>query len=279
MKHRPIDPQRVATRLIKARTPKARAYAEYLENADIYVHAHRDRPPTFKIYEGLELPALLEFRRSVLFGREYLVAWIQELELLNQGLRGLDAVTSEINVPWDPMPLPIIVAPASKRRGRSRAFSSVMEHETVHVNQAITGLPIPKFQVALVPELLNDFFSLVHCEYEAYYIEAARWPPKLNFGSVALSFEQLVLIRSYTDALETVFCEAAEEQIPGRLLPEFLDRVPQEAPERFARIGAPSELVSWFQNRWRGDVNIALQVVQQKGVKPDCAALKLAKWL
>lgn len=269
----------IAARLVMDRTPPARLHAQYRNDADFYVDAHRFQPPILRLIDGSETAARLGFRRSLVFGRDYLVAWVDDNEAFNRAMPVTDAIVSPISIPWTPVPFPLVVAPERRRRSRSQSFTSIIEHEIVHVNQSILGFCIPEFTATSLPELLRGFFTYTHLEYEAHFVQLSRWPPRLRLET-APTFEQWVLLRAYTPAIEQIFREAARGRIPERIVPRFLDAVRKGARVRLRSIGCGPDLVAWFLTRWAVDVYAALQVLGSQGVDVRCPPLRVVwNWL
>jgi hypothetical protein len=280
---RPPGPRRhheIARRLIQSRTPSERLYSKYREWADLYVDAHRRERPILRLPDGHEVRAQLGFRRSILFGRDYLVAWVDDGLAFQKAMPEMDAVMSPVSVSWMPVPLPLIVAPGRRRQSRSEGFQAVIEHEVVHANQAILGLRIPELQARSLSRLRECFFTYTGLEHEAHFIQSVRWPLPLNFGEVVLSLEEWVLLRAYTPALEEILRRTALGRIPKGIIANFLDEVPKRAPLRLARMGCSPDLVRWFQARWAADVSCALQVLDSQGVDLQGAPLRsVFAWL
>ncbi len=268
--------RQLAARLLKARTPSPRLYAAYRESADAFYWAHRGSGPPFRanVPDGHQLTARPALRYSVLFGREYLVAWVDDNEAFARAFRDTDAITTPIPTPiptpfpWESAAIPLILAPERRRDSRSRSFLSILEHEIVHANQLIVGLSFPEFETESQDELLDRFFSHTRLEFETHLIQSAHWPPKLTFGSIVLELDEWAILRAYTPAIEEVFGAVVAGRIPANILPEFLDAVPRAAPPRLRRVGCGRELVTWFRTRWTSDVATAgLRVLQSTNAK------------
>jgi hypothetical protein len=271
----------LAGRLMRARTPAPRQYARYLDAANLYADAYQAECPTLRLPHGFETEAELEFRRSILFKRDYLIAWARDEQAFKEALPGLDAIMSPVLVSWMPRPLPLVVAPARHQGSRASGFLSVLEHEIVHANQAIAGLAIPELQSGSLRDVIEYFFEFTRFEYEAHLFQNVHWPPgKLTFGTVKLSLDQWILLRAYTPALEEVLRGISDGRIRRGNSGGFLNGVPDQAGRRLSRIGCGKEVISWFRARWSMDVACALRVLESQGVDPRSAALaKVTAWL
>jgi len=251
--------------MLKALTPSRRLYAAYRESADAFYWAHRGNGPPFRanVPDGHQLTARPTLRYSVLFGREYLVAWVDDNEAFARAFRDTDAITTPIPTPfpWESGAIPLILAPERRRDSRSRSFLSILEHEIVHANQLIAGVSFPEWETESQDELLHRFFLYARLEFEAHLIQSVHWPPKLTFGKVVLKLDEWALLRAYTPAVEEIIGATVAGRIPARILPGFLDAVPSSAAGRLRRIGCGPELVAWFGARWTMDVATAAQRV------------------
>jgi len=275
-----FDPRRAAQRLLRALRPSAPLYADYRHRADIYVAAHQERRAALRLGRGGETSVLLQFRRSLLFGKSYLIAWAEDHAAYDAAMPGFDAITSEVSVARNLAPLPIVVASILHRRNRSRGFPSAMEHEFVHLNQAILGTSIPSLEAEVLPDLLDAFFTVVRLEYEAYLIEMVRWRPRLESQLDRLAVDQLALLRAHTSAIEQILSRAASGSVTAGILREFLDLVPRRAMKRLKSTACRPALVRWFQERWSGDVAAAMRVIREKGVDPSHPSLRPVRdWL
>ncbi len=255
----------LAARLLRARIPPARLYTAYRESADAYCWAHRGRGPRFrtKLRDGQEITARLSLRTSALFGREYLVAWVDDHEAFARAFRETDAITTPIPSPFplESEAIPVILAPRKHRRSRSRKFLSILEHEIVHANQLIVELSLPGWETESPDELVDRFFLYTRLEFEAHLIQYAHWRPKLGFGKVVFNLDEWALLRAYTPAIEEIIGATLARRIPEGMLPDFLDAVPRAASARLRRIGCGPELVAWFGMRWKNDVATAARSV------------------
>jgi hypothetical protein len=266
--------------MLKARTPPVRLHAEYLDCVDLYLNANVEQRPIFRLPDGNQSTAQLGLCHSVLFGRDYLVAWIDDNEAFARAIPATDAGATPITVPWTSRPLPIILAPERRRRNRNETFRSILEHEIVHVNQQILGIPVPQYRSKSTSDLVECFFTETWIEYEAHFIKSVHWPPPLKSRGTTQTLDQWVLLRAYTPAVEQVLRRAALGSIPARIVPRFLEVVPMESRVRLRQIGCRPELITWFQARWAADVSIAMQVVSAQGVDPEGAILRIVRtWL
>jgi hypothetical protein len=254
----PIDQgTRLAARMLRNRKPSASLYAAYRESADAFFWAHHGSGPPIraKVPDGHLLTARPSFHSSVLFGYEYLVAWVDDNEAFARAFRGTDAITTPFptSLPWTSEPIPLILAPRRRSRSRSLRFLSILEHEIVHVNQLIAGLSFSDFEARTAAELLDRFFGHTRLEYEAHLIQSGHWPPKLDFGTLDLTVNERALLQAYLPAIEKILGAVVAGRIPARILPGFPDSVLKAAPARLRRMGFGPEMVTWFRTQWKSD--------------------------
>jgi len=263
-----------AARLRKELTPSSRIYSKYRRCADLFLHAHAEQRPLFRLRDERVMASHLNFHSSVLFRRAYLVAWVDD-DAYRRAVPGVDAMVAPVGISAESPLIPLILAPESRIVSRSEAFVSILEHEVVHVNQALYGHPIPEFKADSLSELFDCFGAYAKREYEANLIQLVRWP-SAELLRTTVSFDQWVLLRAYTPAIELILRETASGRIRRGLLPRFLDGVPTSAPALLRKLGCPRDLTTWFQKRWSAHVFTALKMLKEQGVDLTCAPLRPA---
>ncbi len=267
-----------AARLTKALTPSSRLYSKYRSNVDLFLRAHKEQRPLFRLRDERVMASHLNLHKSVLFRRGYLVAWVDD-DAYRRAVPGVDAMVAEVGIDADSPLIPLILAPESRIVSRSQPFLSILEHEVVHVNQALFGHPIPEFKADSLSELFDCFSAYATREYQANLIQLVR-RPSAELRRTTVSFDQWVLLRAYTPALESVLRETASGRIRRGLVPRFLDEVPAQASALLRRWGCPGDLTDWFQSRWSVHVFTALKMLKEKGVDLTCAPLRPAcRWV
>jgi len=261
-------------KLIATRTPKKSVYQQYLNQVAPFLCADDDGARRITLSRGVKSPASLGLWTSVLFERHYLVAWV-EGNAITDAAPDTDAYVTGLEEG-----VPIVVAPAAWRTSRSTYLSSILEHEFVHVGQALTGLLRSKPRVTNGDELLEQFFVQTQVEYEAHYLQLVRWPsPRKRPSRIPL--DQWILLRAHTAALEEVLHDLATNRFEAELVPDMLDEVPVAARTRLAALGCSRELVAWFEDRWSNDVLTALGILADRNVTFESAPSlgAVAHWL
>ncbi len=254
--------------IIEHLTPNKQEY-------DLYLGSARD-------YDGLMRSAIrlgrarvetrgFGWRKSRLFNsRRYLVAfvddaWAQEVApdcdaFVSPGVER--SGTFLVTVP------PLVMIPESRKRLRNRAFRSVIEHEIVHVNQAIRGV-YPLGPGPGVQGLLDEYQGRVRMEYQANLLQLAHWPDHYPQDS-DLSLEHWCVLRGHTDGLER--CLGLPERwrtAPGDVL-TFVESLPQHLVVVFAKLGI-DDFAEWFVARLGSYVRAAAGLVARW--RPELAAI------
>ncbi|MBI1734306.1 MAG: hypothetical protein HYR51_03960 [Candidatus Rokubacteria bacterium] len=196
----------------------------------------------------------LELWRSRLFGRRYLVASV-EVPWYRAAAPASEAMTSTLSGA-NALP-PLVIVPHTRRRPRSERFRSIVEHEFVHINQAILGTLLPSLRGSAACRLRNAFFTRFRSEFEAHLLQATRWPHVFphRFG---LSLEHWCVLRGYTDALEAIFVAAWQGEFRPHALVTFLDRLPGRLRRWLKALGVDPTLAAWFRRHLVLHVAVAL---------------------
>ncbi len=251
-------------RVLARCTPTARQYREYREDVEIYIDVTNGQGRPLSMHGVVGAVRKLELRPSVIFQREYLIAWVDPVWLARVA-PSCDAIASSLEPVVGFAPPPMIIAPETRRRSRSAEFTSVIEHEIVHVNQALRGAFRWASTPASIEELLSSFFIHTAMEFEAELLQRTRWPHRL-LSRLGLTLPQWCLLRGYTQAVEHVLRDLAHERIAEQLAAPFVAQVQLEARQRLRDLGLGKELLGWFETRWARDVAGALTVLKSEGI-------------
>lgn len=266
-------------RVLKRCTPSLAAYRAYRDDVDVYMEATRGRGRPLRLHGAVGEVRRLELRRSILFGRDYLIAWVDP-EWLMHVAPSCDAIAACFEPTHGFEPPPMVVAPSSKRRSHGREFTSVVEHEMVHVNQALRGRLRWSREPATVRALLDAYFEHTAMEFEAEILQRSQWPYR-SCVAARFTLAQWCLLRGHTQALERVLREFALERMDERLGGPFVAGVAVEARQRLRGLGIGKDLLAWFEARWAQDVLVALTVIESQGVHLASAKRlrPIAQWL
>jgi hypothetical protein len=278
----PDADRRRCLRLIASRTPGRRRYQEYREDAEIYVEAHRTQPLALSGEGVVATNMQLSLRRSVLFERDYLIAWVDP-GWLQQVAPGCDAIASVLQPILAFTPPPLVIVPSNLRRSRSEKFVSILEHEIVHINQALCSVFRADAPASSVDDFLGNFYQHMIVEFEANFVQGATWPASVveHLRRFAMTLEHWSILRGHTQALERVLRHFATKGTLEPVISGFLAAVPRSAGERLRPLRLRKEMVSWFEGRWANDVLTALSILQEQGldVVSSLAMQSVGRWL
>lgn len=223
-----------AKKIIKRITSKDSDHNDYIERARGFLSEYNLLSKYLsdeknKIYR-------LSFIKSKIFQREYLLAkikkgWMEELLCFD-----CDAIASPSLKFFNMISPPLILIPGNNPLGRSNAFRSILEHEIVHVNQALmNNFPqIPNSEES--ENLIEDLLDYTRAEYEANFIPLTQWPDAKLWPSEKIGFEEWCILRGYTAGLEkTILAYISNkttdeaffsclEGLPEAILPGFKKR-------------------------------------------------------
>lgn len=271
----------MAARLLKRLTPSQAAHQKYRAHIETYLDLVR---PLLR-YEQKAVITGFRLRRSKLFDdRQYLTAYVED-DWLSAVAPTCDAICSAMAPhqggpdEWVQLP-PLVFIPDSKRRARSNAFRSVVEHEFVHVNQAILGT-FPELPLGRRAEDLLDFFvGLFTAEHEASFLQISRWTDTFP-TQAGVSLEHWCLVRGYSQALEQVLLALADQDFSARAALGFIDTLQSTLPDLLRDIGASEDLIPWFTSRLDLHLFIATQnVVAHLPTAKDASGLRaVARWI
>lgn len=251
------DERRTFAVLRRRLTPGDDKHRAYLRQVAAYVAESRVAAPCLAHDGRVGRITRLEVWRSRLFARHYLVAHV-EASWYGTAAPASDAFTSTLSG-IDALP-PLVIVPHQRRRERSERFRSIIEHEFVHINQAILGTLLPPLRGQASRRVASVFFSRFRSEFEAHMLQVIRWPGFFphQFG---LSLEHWCALRGYTDALEAIFLAAWRGEFGSRDLVAFLDHLPRRLPRWLRELGIDETLASWFRRHLVLHVAVALRTL------------------
>jgi hypothetical protein len=253
--YRPSSRERANFVVLRRRlTPKAADHRAYLRDVARYIAECRTAPPRLAHDGRIGHVTRLEVWRSRLFRRRYLVACV-DASWYRAAAPASDAITSTVSG-VGALP-PLVIVPHVPARRRSEHFRSIIEHEFVHINQAILGMLLPAARGPAAHRLANAFFTRCRSEFEAHLLQATRWPGVFPHG-LGLSLEHWCVLRGYTDALESVFLATFRREFQPRDLVGFLDRLPGRLRGWLKELRLDRTLVFWFRRHLVLHVAVAL---------------------
>lgn len=184
----------------------------------------------------------LQMHNSLLFEREYLVAYVNS-GWVRKTFPDHDAVATEHFKVGPTISPPLVLVPENKKNTRGRVFRSVLEHEFVHVNQILLGT-FPRPLNGTTKDLMEEIFRMTRAEYEANLLQLARWPQLYAHAGkqFGLSLESWCVFRGYTQGLEQIILAAAKGDLDESRFLRFLNRLPSVLPAGFRRMGFSEKL-------------------------------------
>ena len=230
-----VDETKKSAKLLTQIMPSDTTYGAYQRQAEQLVGLS-DTFSLSPLPEGSI--AGFEMRDSILFQRAYLVAYADPARAAAE-FPGTDAVTIA-NLRLDSgSPPPFVLLSETKKKSKGPFFRSVLEHEFVHVNQAIRGT-FPASPKGTAKELVENIFQVTRAEYEANLIQLTRWPhlyhqqvPRYLREGNGLSLDRWCVLRGYTQGLEQIVGAVAAGRIDEGEFMEFIDGLPAALPPGF----------------------------------------------
>jgi hypothetical protein len=219
-----------ATQLIRRLTPPTALYKKYERAAADFIvdykRAKRDIPADFSEVFDLKMV------QSKLFKKNYLVAFVSK-GWFGQIATHCNAVASPSLTFLDLSSPPLIVIPG-KSIPKSKGFSSIVEHEFVHVNQGIFGR-FPEIEACdLTAEaLFGEIIKVTHAEFEANFIQLVHDQTLLLSADLGVGLEKWCLLRGYTQGLEAALLRITVGNVSLKHQRRFLKWIQDELPAAF----------------------------------------------
>jgi len=267
--------------MVKRLTPSASTYRDYQRRIALYL-GEADLVAPAVAYRGAVHGQITKLRvvRSEVFGLDYLLAyadaaWFKEM------WHKCDAVATVMESSGrDWCAPPLVLAPASRARSRSRTFRSIIEHEFVHVNQMLLGTFPERQERPRARDVIKRFSSQVCAEHEANLLQFIQWPEvfPLKHG---VGLDHWCALRGYSQALEQMFADVSLLAVPPKEVVRALDLLKPAVPKALARLGTETDMAQWFVDRFENHVGIALKNVfdGMPGLKQNESFLAAVKWL
>lgn len=250
------------TTLLRTLTPGPDAYLQYRARVNLMLRMHRLVPQTVRAPTGR--PATirrLALRTSELFSREYLLGYVD-----TDWFKALAPHTDAITWPSDAQSSKphLILLPQMLAAARSRAVRSVVEHECVHVNQAILGLFPGAEEPACADDLWRQLFMLARVEYQAHVLQLTRYPELYLTHGSNLPFDHWCVLSGYAQALETTLRTAVDRGLRREVVEAFLNGLGKRLPRAFRDAGFDGRLAPWFQKALGHHVTQALLILKEQ---------------
>ena len=260
-----MNQENLVTHLLKKATPSQNSHTAYLDSVRWFRRAFNDLssvlPPDKVQIKKLQLV------QSKLFNRKYLVAcaersWLQEIA------PKMDAIATDSMKFIDLDSPPFVLVPDFKAFPKTKKFRSILEHEFVHINQAILGRFHKGFSGS-ASDLLNALVKYTICEYEANLIQLSYFRSSVpDVCRKHVSLDQWCMLRGYTQGLEGLFrTHIYSKEIERNTLLECFDRLKRELPKKFSSAGLSEALARDYVQRLPQFLLTAMSVLKE--VDPD----------
>lgn len=201
----------------------------------------------------------IEFIRSDLFDRKYLVGFVNR-SWLSKTAPGCNAIATpslEIGELKSP---PIVLVASKAILKRNSRLHSILEHEFVHVNQALNN-DFPSNFTSSKTDLSDQFIHYVCAEYQANFLQLETWPKLRPPEKYGLKLEEWCFLRGYTQALERLLRSAIEEKISDKKLFSTLNKIPKTLRKLLPTLDLETETTLRFIERFKIFSFQALQIV------------------
>lgn len=243
-----------AARIIRRLLSPDRLYEKYLSQAESFID-HFDRARDAIPLEKRTIYRL-DFLVSKYFKRRYLVAFVDRKWLV-QIAPECDAIasTSLIHLGFASPPLVLVPGRSVPRR---RGFSSIMEHEFVHVNQGIVD-EFPGLDSCKMDDgpLFRELMKHTQAEYEAHFVQLVHDPTLTPPREYGISLEEWCHLRAFTNGLEIVINRMLRESHPQAKAMRFFRKIQSDLPAEFGKRGLSKAIGRSFASDFDRMLDIA----------------------
>lgn len=279
MPYTPSRPeQRKFARLLGRLTPSRAAFHRYQRSVATYCERCEFEQPAFSMHGTVGVGSHVTSYHSVLFGGDYLVVYVD-----TAWFRGFapscDAVAS-VMVDSPERPPPLVLVPEDRCGSRSERFRAILEHEFVHINQALLGTFREPPPIRSAHDLLDRHFARTRNEYEANFLQLVRWPSRYQLRS-GLSLDHWCALRGHSQSLEESISSASRRNLPARVVGAYLDALPQRLSDELRRMDLSPTIVAWFIEQLSHHVKVAVSIVLEAApsLAKAPAVRAIAAWL
>jgi hypothetical protein len=233
-----INSQPELTRLLKIVTPSIKVHQNYLDEVELFINSHNDFSNLTKGHGQKPHIKKLKLVHSEVFNREYLVAFADD-DWFNTVAYPFNAATTPSLLSYNLPSPPLVIVSEINSRAKNKNFLSILEHEFVHVNQAIqNNFPdTSNFSHEPFRLLINYTFA----EYQAYFIQYYHFPEvyKEALETCDYSLENFSIVRGYVQALEALVLNICLGQLSSHAVDDLLKTWRKQLPSEFKQMGLP----------------------------------------
>jgi hypothetical protein len=249
--------------VLRRNTVNGATYRAYYALAKQYRRRNDQTPVTVALGDAATQPCSLRFHRSLLFQRDYLVADVED-DWLRTVAPTCDAIAATLTSGPRRVP-PLVILPARKVGLDDEETISIIEHEIVHINQALLGTMPERNRLIAIKGARSEFFRVVESEYDANFLQLTRWPALLPEHHKD-SPEYWCVLRGWVDAIQDcvqgVFC-------PASVLPRLLVSLPKALDAEFSKLGVSSSLSVRFATDLTRHVSLAIEDMEPLSTSPQ----------
>jgi len=159
---------------------------------------------------------------------------------------------------------PIVLVEANTSLKKNSDLHSIIEHEFVHVNQALNNHFPSNFENTKI-DLTEQFIHYVYAEYEANFLQLEFWPKLRPPKKYGLELNEWCFLRGYTQALEKLLLAAILKKFSDKKLFLALDKIPKSLETFLLKLDMETEINFQFIKKLKVFSFQALQVI----VQPD----------
>lgn len=267
-----------AQRMIRNLTPSKEVYRRYEAEAEAFIRdfksAKRGLPAN--MIEILSLRMI----ESKYFGKKYLVAFVSQ-GWFDQTSSHCNAVASPSLSFIDLLSPPLVVIPG-KSIPKSKGFSSIVEHEFVHVNQGIYNR-FPNLTACELETdtLFGEMIKATSAEFEANFIQLVHDQTLAPDEALGVNLEKWCLLRGYTQSLETALLRISTEAGIVALAKGLLKRLEADLPIAFKKASLSEEIGHEFARDIEKMFQLAILILdgRQPDLKKNPAFVNIFKWV
>ncbi len=152
----------------------------------------------------------------------------------------------------------MVLLPVGRRPKKNSVHHSIIEHEFVHVCQALCGRFPSNFENTQTP-LLGQFTHFVQAEFEANYLQLS-FCPDLAPTEFEMTTEEWCFLRGYTQALERFLLSGICGNFSEAKLFDTLKKLPPALQRFIKKMGMDSKLNTAFIGKLKTFTSTALTI-------------------
>lgn len=250
-----------AAQILRRLKPPEPLYAKYVRRVDKFIRHFQQSKS--QIPRGASKIRRLEMITSEYFGKRYLVAFVDR-QWLSQIAPACDAVASAALTHLGLTSPPIVILP-EKSNPRKPGFSSIFEHEIVHVNQGIVG-KLPNLGSCKLENgrLFEELIQYTLMEYEANFVQLVQDPTLLPPARYGFGLEEWCHLRGFTSGIEIILKRMMIARYPEAKMMKFVRKLEADLPFSFKSVGLSARIGKDFAKDLDRMLSIAAHNVDRK---------------